>query len=358
MNKEYDFSQLNFVDRFPLTQNSTLPPSKDPFPDPGSTLLVYDQCLDEVSREFKAWASRYPIRYAVESGETLKDLARFPLHVESLRSLAKQLSPQSLSVAAVGGGSVGDFAAFFASVYRRGVRLVHIPSTWLAAVDSSHGGKTALNCGSVKNLIGTIYPAEKIILVQSLLLHQPDDRVVDAMGELGKVALVDGGLWVHRLERTRLEGSDLLWKFLKPAIRAKMKVVEQDPLDQNGLRKKLSLGHTLAHIFESAYQWSHGFAVGQGLFFALQFSEERGILPQEAAQRASLLLREKLALQPEPPQLRISANDFVDLLLQDRKRSGQRDVTYVFFRGFGQLEPQTISVTELAKEARRQGWVQ
>lgn len=250
--------------------------------EPTSTLVIFDRRLETVSPAFRRWVRQFPYRYAVSSGEKLKQLRQFPVHFENIAEIAAPLTPRSMTVVAVGGGSVGDFAGFFASVYKRGVSLVHIPSTWLAAIDSSHGGKTALNNGRTKNQLGTFYPASQVLLERELLESQPSQRIQDGMGELGKIAIIDGGTWVRQLEASRLRGADLLWKFLKPAIQAKMKIVSRDPREQTGTRQILNLGHTVGHVFEAHYGWSHGHAVAQGLFFALDFALQRGDLsPRE-----------------------------------------------------------------------------
>src|SRR5690606_32869940 len=118
------------------------------------SLVIYDQILARVSPQFRTWVNQFPFRYAVKSGETLKDLEAFAQHARKLSKIAEPLAPRQMTVVAVGGGSVGDFAGFFASIYKRGVSLIHVPSTWLAAVDSSHGGKTALNSFGAKNQFG------------------------------------------------------------------------------------------------------------------------------------------------------------------------------------------------------------
>lgn len=350
-------SKLISMDRLPLVQDSRSR-ERSPFPNPEHSLLIYDGVLAKISREFRAWSMRYHLRYEVKSGESLKDVRRFPRHLEKLTELSRELAPREMVVVAAGGGSVGDFAGFFASVFRRGVRLVHIPTTWLAAIDSSHGGKTALNAGNVKNVVGTFYPAEKVLLVQSLFLVQPDERIMDAMGELGKIALIDGGLWVHRLERTRLRDGDLLWSFLKPAIQAKLKIVTQDPYESNGLRQTLGLGHTIGHVLESAYRWSHGHAVGQGLFFDLEFSEKKGLLSMTDKERAMKLLTGKLGLKPERPPRKMAAHRFRELVLRDRRKTGRHGITYVFLRQIGRVERDVVPVNEIVKEARRQGWIE
>lgn len=325
--------------------------------DPAHTLLIYDERLPRVSRAVASWIRKFPHRYPVASGEKLKDVRRLPAHVEKLAKISAPLSPRTMTVVALGGGSVGDFAGFFASIFKRGVRLVHIPSTWLAAIDSSHGGKTALNVAGAKNQIGTFYPADAVVLVREVLRAQPEERVKDAMGEFGKVALLDGGAWVRDLERSRLNGEDLLWKFLKPAIESKLKVVARDPKEQTGHRQILNLGHTVGHVIEAALGVSHGVAVGQGLFFALEFSERLGLISSRDMDRALRLLSTQLGLTPELPRKPIAASRFKDLLLQDKKKSGRSDVTFIFLRGFGKPERRSVPIRELVDEGRRQGWV-
>jgi 3-dehydroquinate synthase len=311
----------------------------------------------EFSGEFKSWLRKFPHRYAVTSGENLKDLKQVAGHFQKLSKLASELSPKTMTVVAVGGGSVGDFAGFFASVFKRGVRLVHVPSTWLAAVDSSHGGKTALNISGVKNQIGTFYPADKVLLVRSLLMGQPEIRVKDAMGELAKIALIDGGPWVRRLKRNSLVGSDLLWNFLKPAIQAKMKIVDQDPREKTGIRQVLNLGHTVGHVFETAYGWPHGQAVSQGLFFALEYSVADGALKSRDALEIYDLLEKKFSLAREWPHRPLSARRFSDLLLQDKKRSNGNQITFIFLSRIGKPMRRSVTVSNILREARRQGVV-
>lgn len=326
-------------------------------PDPSNTVVIFDRRLLRISPEFREWLKPYRYRYPVQAGEGLKDLRDFSNHVQKLVKLSQPLAPRSMTVLAVGGGSVGDFAGFFASIYKRGVRLVHVPSTWLAAIDSAHGGKTALNVGDVKNVVGSFYPAERVILIESLLLRQPEDRIADAMGELGKIALIDGGAWVRSLEKTSLSGAKLLWKFLKPAIEAKLRVVSQDPKEQTGVRQILNLGHTVGHVCEMVLRMSHGVAVAQGLFFALEFSFKRGLLSEKENERAWRLLVSKLGLFPSLPSRKISARVFAEILKQDKKKSSPSDVTYIFLRRIGQAERDSIAFDEILGEAQRQGWV-
>lgn len=333
-------------------QSSTAPRDLDP----ATTLLIYDARLDEASREFRKFRIRYSMRYGVQAGEKLKSLRAFPTHFEKLADLAASVSPKNLTVLAVGGGSVGDFAGFFASVYKRGVRFAQMPSTWLAAIDSAHGGKTALNNGNVKNQLGTFYPAETIYLNQGLLYSQPPERAEDALGELAKIAIIDGGDWVSRLQNTSLLGSDLLWRFLKPAIDAKNRVVAQDPFERSGVRQLLNLGHTVGHVFEAHYGWSHGRSVTQGLFFAIDFAVERGDLKPREANRILHLLTETLGLAREMIQP-IPSREFLRLLKADKKKASADEVVFLIPSRIGRVRRETISVNQILLQAKHQGWV-
>ena len=245
--------------------------------DASSTFLIYDRDLLKYSPAFKAWQKKFKIQYAVKAGEKLKDLKNFETHMRQILKRSTSLNTRQMIFVIVGGGSLGDFGGFVASVFKRGVRLIHIPSTWLAAIDSSHGGKSALNIESAKNQIGSFYPAEKIYLVEQLLLSQPQKRAVEACGELIKIALIDNGPWVKSLTRG-FSSEDALIRNLKWAIQAKYKVVKKDPFEKTGFRQILNLGHTWGHVLESAFGIAHGTAVSLGLQFSIEWSFHKKLL--------------------------------------------------------------------------------
>ncbi|HVK62039.1 MAG TPA: 3-dehydroquinate synthase family protein [Bdellovibrionales bacterium] len=324
--------------------------------DPAYSLLIYDRKLDKVSSKFRSWRKKFAHQYAVNAGESLKDIAKFSGHVAKIAKVSDGIPARKLTIIAVGGGSIGDFAGFLASVYKRGVDLVHVPSTWLAAIDSSHGGKTALNVGGAKNQIGTFYPASKVILVRELLFAQDDRRSFDALGELAKIALLSGGSLVRRLEKSHKHGNELLWDFLKDAIAAKMSVVRKDPREKTGIRQILNLGHTLGHAFEAKYGWPHGFSISQGLFFTIELSEGFGLLKSNEADRAMSLLSH-LGLTPVRPQKKFSASELTTLLSKDKKSDRAASVTFIALSKIGKPQRVEMPIRDLVSEARRQGWV-
>lgn len=334
----------------------------DSLPDTGlygnRSIVLFDQVLATVGRGVLGpWLSRIPLRYEVAAGESLKELSGFSTRVEQILTLA-QRAESPVEVVAIGGGSVGDFAGFFASVWKRGVPLVQIPSTWLSAIDSAHGGKNALNVGKIKNQIGTIVFAKQIHLCRELLFLQPKERAREALGELIKMAIIDGGAWTQELFSSTLSGSELLWRFLPDAVRAKYSVVRADPYEKLGLRHHLNLGHTIGHVLESVHQLPHGLAVAQGLHFALHVSRKRGFLAETDLHDLEAILSERFGLPDRKGQLpKIPQRRFMELLSQDKKRTSDAAIRFVVVEQLGQVRTVAITLAELCALAIEQGYV-
>lgn len=239
---------------------------------PGTCVLIYDVILEK-NPSFKKWLKNFEYKYPVAAGEKLKNIDRLPLHLKNISQLTRNIGVRELTLVAAGGGSVGDFVGFIASTYKRGVRFIQIPSTWLAAIDSAHGGKNAMNISGVKNQIGTIYYPSDIFLMKELLLNQPEARVKDALGEVYKISLIQGGSLWKKIAKERFWNSETLWKMLPDLVAAKYKVVRKDPFEKSGYRHILNLGHTLGHVIEAQQKLSHGLAVLYGLHFSLWLSD-------------------------------------------------------------------------------------
>ena len=338
-----------------IIQTNTLP-APDRF-GPGAVLL-YDRTLPRRLPGFADWTRRFPRSLAVTAGESTKSVDAFPAHARKLTTLTAGFSRSEATLVAAGGGSVGDLAGFLASVLQRGIRLIHLPSTWLAAMDSAHGGKTALNVGGVKNQIGTFYPASQVFLVKELLFTQPRARARDGLAELVKMAFLDNGPWAERLQKDRRKDAELIWPYLRPAIQAKMAVVALDPEERTGHRQILNLGHTVGHVLEAYHGLSHGRAVAQGLFFALDWSRARVRLPARNHDAAVDLLTRCTGERPLPGRTPpVPRRTFVSLLGQDKKGQTRDRVTFVFLRGPGQPVRRPVTHAEVVDEARSKGWV-
>ncbi len=321
-------------------------------------LLIYDQILAQKSPGFKKWSQQIGLKYPVKAGEHLKDVEQFPRHIKAITKMTEQTSVKKLTIVVVGGGSVGDFGGFVASILKRGVRLIHIPSTWLAAIDSSHGGKTALNVGGAKNQIGTFYPADQILMVRSVLMSQPEARAYEGFGELVKIALIEGGKLWSSLAKERQVNSKILWKHLEAAVKAKYKVVAKDPEEKKGLRHVLNLGHTVGHVLESYYDLPHGIAINYGLDFALRFSVQKKILKSSEAERIYSEPIMGFLLSPlRDDMISIKSNDLKEyrrLLLSDKKKTKAATLRFVFVQKPGKTLIQEVGVDDLLIEICRQ----
>ncbi|HEY8271498.1 MAG TPA: hypothetical protein VIG33_11470 [Pseudobdellovibrionaceae bacterium] len=345
-------SQLQYVNQWPSPKR---------FGD--EVLLIYDNVF-ETNTKAAQWIKRFPVRYAVKSGESLKSLQKFPQHMNMILQKTHNFSSKKLKIIALGGGSVGDFGGFVASIYKRGVELIHIPSTWLSAMDSAHGGKTALNARGAKNQIGTFYPAKEVYLVKPLLLAQPSERNFEALGELIKMALISGGSLYKKLNQVSSLNSGTLWKLLPLVVTEKYKIVQKDPYELKGLRHVLNFGHTMGHVFEAHYELPHGVAVLAGLQFALEWSYERGFMNQaeylklmrarfwkKAVQAKQFSVWKNLnmmALLSDRPQ------KFLHYLEQDKKKTNMRNLRFVFLKSPGHPLIAEISLKDVLPEIARQ----
>lgn len=322
-----------------------------------NTILVYDKVLEE-SPSFAVFRDAFEIRYPVDGGEALKDLAAFPAHAENILGLVAGRARSDITMVAAGGGSVGDFGGFVASVLQRGVAFVNVPTTWLAAIDSAHGGKTALNTAGFKNQIGTFHIAKEVWVFKTLLENVPMWETRAAYGELIKMAMLAGGsLWAGVVSSGI--GADELWALLPSAVSAKTTIVAIDPREESGHRQLLNLGHTLGHALESHFGLAHGAAVGCGLRFSVVWSHSRGYLADSQAKELLSLLDRFPEFGPEalagrPP---LSRSRLSELVTRDKKAAGSGRVTFVFLEGAGTARLEAVAIAEVVDEAHRQGWL-
>lgn len=317
-------------------------------------LLIFDRRLLRVPVAAR-WIKKFPHRYGVVAGEGLKDVREFPKHSEKISAIAGALPNRTLTIVVAGGGSVGDFGGFVASVFKRGVKLVNVPTTWLAALDSAHGGKNGLNVRGTKNQIGTIYPADQIFVAAEVLRGQPSARALEAGGEVLKMVMLKGGA-LSRLSWSPEESFAGLWRSLPAVVRGKMSIVDRDPLEKSGTRHLLNLGHTMGHVFEAALGLPHGLAVVYGLAFAATFSRTQRICSAEAYSRIVEHPLWDLYLPLERYYEGLSLPDarMRRLLLQDKKRTKKSLLRFVFLRGIGEPVIREVSVDEILAEVRRQ----
>ena len=255
---------------------------------------------------------------------------------------------RSSTVIALGGGVTGDMVGFAAATYLRGLPLVQLPTTLLAQVDSSVGGKVGVNLEAGKNLVGSFYAPRASLQVTSTLHSLPDEVYRQGLAEIVKCALLKGEEHLSWLEANALALSQREPNVLHGAIYAanklKANIVRSDEYD-TGSRHVLNLGHTLAHALETSLGYGnigHGDAVAYGLQWALCLSPARHLYP-----RVRKLLLD-LGFPPHWPQG--DANEILSHLAQDKKRSSQ-GLTLVLLNDPGMPRLETGITFETMKRA-------
>jgi 3-dehydroquinate synthase len=225
---------------------------------------------------------------------------------------------QSL-LCALGGGVVGDLGGFVAATYMRGIPFVQIPTSLLAMVDSSIGGKTGVNHQLGKNLIGAFYPPRAVFTDVTLLQSLPEREYLCGLSEIVKAGIIaDPELFLFIEAHAEAVRPHILTTLIERAIAVKVDVVQQDPTER-GLRAILNFGHTIGHALEAvtAYQqYSHGEAVAVGMALVTLLSERLGYCQAETRQRVHRLLdtlRLPLTYTGAPPE------QILDAMRRDKK---------------------------------------
>jgi 3-dehydroquinate synthase len=318
------------------------------------TVLFYDSVLAK-NKTLAPWLKSFEYKIALKSGEELKTLGSLQsvLNIISAMGVPKSTN---LTFVSVGGGSVGDFVGFVASVYMRGRRLVQIPSTWLSAVDSAHGGKNGLNLNKTKNQIGTFYPAHEIFISKKLLLTQPEARLKESMGEIIKVAVLSDKKLFQYLENS-VENlvADEIFSKLSQIISLKYKIVEQDPFEKKGLRRLLNLGHTMGHVFEAAHGLPHGVAVLLGIKFSARWSFQKKLLSEKDFVRILNLIDSlNLDLSLNEFLKKIKSEQVKKLLQQDKKLTGAATMDFIFIKNIGHCVRESVKIQDIMSEIDRQ----
>ena len=317
------------------------------------SVVVFDRILLK-NAAFKKWIAQFSLALPVQAGESLKTVQQYSKVLGQIQTWQKQnLITKKLQFVAIGGGSVGDFTGFLASTYQRGCPLVQIPSTWLSAVDSAHGGKNGLNLNGVKNQIGTIYPASKIILSKQLLQNQPAERLTEAFGEIIKICLINQPKLYSQIKFTE----DFVWKNLEKFVTAKMTVVLKDPFEKTGHRHILNLGHTMGHVYESELGLSHGKAVLMGMVFAARWSFHLGKLKQKDFVNLTQLITDMPNSDLDFAKAhKLSKQKLTAALNQDKKSVAAKEKTlrFILINKPGSVFVVQKTVSEVVNEFERQ----
>ncbi|HEY2461577.1 MAG TPA: 3-dehydroquinate synthase [Candidatus Acidoferrum sp.] len=262
--------------------------------------------------------------HLIDDAESAKNIRT----IEKLcQTLATRRADRKALIVAVGGGVIGDVAGFAAASYLRGVALVHVPTTVVAQIDSSIGGKTGVNLSAGKNLVGAFYPPRLILTDPDLLRTLPDAEFRSGLAEIIKHAIIADTSMLAYLEKNMdkiLRRDPATLEYLIPRnIQIKARVVSRDERESS-LREILNFGHTFAHALESLTKYRryrHGEAVAWGMMAAARLGHEAGITTAVDLSRIAALVRRLGVLPPWP---NVSPAKLIDAMRADKKtRNGK-----------------------------------
>lgn len=276
-----------------------------------------------------------PVRQSLEAAGWTVDIIALPAGEPSKSldvvntvydRLIERHADRRTVIFAVGGGVVGDAAGFVAATYSRGVPFVQIPTTLLADVDSSVGGKVGVNHPLAKNMIGAFYQPFGVLIDTSVLATLPDREYKSGLAEVVKYGVILDAGFFTQLEHTTAElnrrDADTLAAVIARSCRLKADIVEKDEYERTGLRAALNYGHTFAHGFEALCGYGvllHGEAVSIGMVCASRLAERRGLIDASVTKRQVDLLS-ALGLPLRLPQgVSITSADMLARMRLDKK---------------------------------------
>jgi 3-dehydroquinate synthase len=301
-----------------------------------TTVLLTDEHVFEAhGKKLKGWNT-----IVLKPGEAYKVQATVDSVIGQLIELG---ADRGWTLVGIGGGVITDLAGYIASVFLRGIRFGFVPTTLLALVDASIGGKNGIDVGVYKNMIGTIRQPAFILQDTSLLRSLPDAEWRSGFAEVIKHAAIKDAQLFRELE----SGSAAFYKRNKTALSElvqrntllKTRIVLSDETEQ-GERRLLNFGHTLGHALENQYELTHGEAISIGMAFAAKLSQER--LRFKEAERLTALL-EKYGL---PTEAVYKKEKVIPVLARDKKKAGA-SVNFILLQRIGKAVIEPISLREL-----------
>ncbi len=283
-------------------------------------------------------ASGYKTALAIRpAGEAQKSLA---VAAELFDGLIDLPADRKTVVVAVGGGVMGDLAGFVAATYARGLPLLVVPTTLLAMVDSSVGGKVAVNHPRAKNMIGSFHQPRGVWIDTAVLATLPEREFRSGLSEVLKYGVILDAAFFDEIERNAdailLRQPHVIERIVEHSCRLKAHVVERDEREETGLRAVLNYGHTFAHAFETAAgygSWLHGEAVAAGMVCASLLAERRGLVDAEFTRRQVRLL-EKFGLPTRPEAWNV---DKMIATMRSDKKAVAGELRFILPRRMGEV---------------------
>ena len=306
---------------------------------------VYNHQLDNFINNIKV---KTVYEYIVLAREDSKSLLVYEDIIKYCISI--NLSRKSLIIA-LGGGVVGDLAGFIASTYMRGIDVCQIPTSLLAQVDSSVGGKTGINIGNFKNIIGTFYQPKFTYINIDALKTLPHNEFISGMAEVIKYSVIYDYDFLNYLidnsEKILNKDNETLYYVVKKCIEIKADIVSKDE-KEGGLRKILNFGHTFGHGVETLCKISHGEAVSIGMNMAFKLSLEKGYIDKYyynkfimACEKFNLPLKFNITLDEEDEiteEIKSKINKEILEIMKNDKKNSFGKINLILPIGFGKVK--------------------
>ncbi len=301
-------------------------------------LVVTDDGVPTEYAKKVANASKTSVVVTIPQGEQSKQMDNLTL---LLKTLVENDFTRSDCIVAVGGGVVGDMSGFAAAIFMRGIDFYNVPTTVLSQVDSSIGGKTAIDFMGYKNLVGAFYPPKKVVIDPETLKTLPQRQIANGLAESLKMALTSDAELFNIFQTQDITKDDVIDEIIKRSLLIKKYVVEQDE-HEGGLRKILNFGHTLAHAIESINgmeKYYHGECVAIGMIPMCSEEVKVKLLP----------VLKKLNL---PTVIDESADEIISACKHDKKAFGD-NITIVTVEKIGEFKMKNISFDDFSKLVRK-----
>ena len=275
----------------------------------------------------------------LEPGEQTKSLESYS---QLCRTLIQRGATRKSTLIAFGGGVIGDLVGFTAATYMRGVDYIQIPTTLLAQIDSSVGGKTGVDLPEGKNLVGAFNPPREVQIDVSLLNTLPIKQFQSGLAEILKTGLIQSPTLANALTKTPLTPNDLrLSSIIEECVAIKARIVQEDEFEMKGLRAQLNFGHTIGHALEQLTEYrtyTHGEAIAIGMVIETQIAELLGIAKSGLTSEVESLMRSH-GLPTNAVELK-EADRIIEAMRKDKKSAnGELSMSLVLQIGECRLVP-------------------
>ena len=248
-------------------------------------------------------------------------------------------------IVGVGGGVISDLTGFVGSIYMRGIKFSYIPTTLLAMIDASIGGKTGINFGKYKNMIGTFQQPQNIFIDHKFLNTLPEAEYINGMAEAIKHMLIvdNKGFrsFSENISKFKKPESKLIPEFIEYQAKIKIDIVNQDETEK-GIRSILNFGHTFGHAIEKLYKLKHGFAISVGMVIAAKISEKMNFISSNDVTDIIECL-EKTGL---PVTYDINKEEVIKLMSRDKKKQGF-NINFIALEKIGKAKIVSMKIEEL-----------